>query len=336
MSRIRGGGGGARLAVGGVLRYLPRVALRPSLRLAWALVLALGCDAEEPPAASASLPPRPGAHRQGQAEVARAGVDALLAAPGPATLLPVLAQGHGVARELLGRHRLGYTADFELAPEAEARPVVDRPVALAQDVRDELALQWAAGPGEPVRFHLSQKTDKERGREVMVLGEQVYTRLLHRGWHVRPLDGDVHLRWLDEAQRGVHDVVAFAAPALAVTAAEDGEVVRVELARAGATEPALRAAGATRKWREAAEITAIEGSLTLQRATGLWLAADIRVRYTLRDPEGRTLRGETHLTGHVEAAPDLQLAPPEGAQPLPERLRYEVERRRLLDGLAGT
>lgn len=313
------------------------MAPRPSHRLAWALVLALAapaCDAEEP--ATASLPPRPGAARQGQAEAARAAVDALLAAPAPATLLPVLAQGHGVARELLGRHTLEYTADFTLAPEVEARPVVDRPVALTQGVRDELALRWAAGPGEPVRFHLSQKTDKERGREVMILGEQAYTRLLHRGWHVRPLDGDVHLRWLDEAQRSVHDVVAFAAPALAVTAAEEGELVRVGLGLAGAVDPAARLGGVARKWRESAEITAIEGTLTLDRATGLWRSAEIRVRYTLRDAEGRTLRGETHLTGKVEPAPDLQLDAPEGAQPVPERVRYEVERRRLLDGLAGT
>lgn len=316
----------------------PRPSHRLARGLALALVLALGapaCDAEEP-AAAASLPPRPGAARQGQAEAARAAIDALVAAPAPATLLPVLAQGHGVARELLGRHTLEYTADFKLAPAAEERPVVDRSVALAQDVRDELALKWAAGPGEPVRFYLSQKTDKERGREVMILGEQAYTRLLHRGWHARPLDGDVHLRWLDEAQRSVHDVAQFAAPALAVTAVEEGELVRVGLGLAGAVDPALRQGGATRKWRESAEITEIEGTLTLDRATGLWRSAEVRVRYSLRDLEGRTLRGETHLTGKVEPAPELQLDAPEGAQPLPERVRYEVERRRLLDGLAGT
>lgn len=313
------------------------MATRPPLRLAWALVLGLAgpaCGAEEPVAAS--LPPRPGAARQGQADAARAAVDALLAAPGPATLLPALAQGHGVARELLGRHTLEYTADFALAPTAEERPVVERPVALSQAVRDELSLQWAAGPGEPVRFYLSQKTDKERGREVMILGEDAYTRLAHRGWHARALDGDVHLRWLDEAQRSVHDVVAFAAPALAVTATEEGELVKVSLGLAAAVDPALRLGGATRTWREAAEITEIEGTLTLDRATGLWRSAEVRVRYTLRDPEGRTLRGETHLTGRVEPAPTLELSPPEGAQPLPERIRYEVERRRLLDGLAGT
>ncbi len=203
-------------------------------------------------------------------------------------------------------------------------------------MRDELTLKWAAGPGEPVRFYLSQKTDKERGREVMVLGEEAYSRLAHRGWHARPLDGDVHLRWLDEAQRSVHDVVAFAAPALTVTATEEGELVKIGLGLAGAVDPAQRQGGATRAWREAAEITAIEGTLALDRATGLWRSAEVRVRYTLRDAEGRTLQGETHLTGQVQAAPDLVLSPPEGAQPLPERIRYEVERRRLLDGLAGT
>lgn len=305
----------------------------------WAVALALSaCGAPEAdePVAGARLPARPGGARQGRAESARAAVDALLATPSPATLLAALGQGHAVARELLGKHSLRYTADFKLAPEAAAKPVVDQPIALAQEVRDELELRWGAGPGEPVRFYLSQKTDKHRGREVIVLDEQVYTRLMHRGWHARPLDGDVHLRWLDEAQRSVHDVVAFAAPALAVTATEEGDVVRVELARGAAVDPALAAAGAGSQWRQRAELTEISGSVTLQRATGLWTAAEVHVRYVAVDDQGRRMLGETHLTGEVEAAEDLQVAAPEGAQPLPERVRYETERRRLLGGLAGT
>lgn len=312
----------------------------PRFGAVWALALALSAAAcgapEEEPAAGARLPERPGGARQGRAESARAGVDALLAAPSPAALLAALGQGHGVARELLGRHTLRYTAEFKLAPEAASKPVVDQPVALAQDVRDELELRWGAGPGEPARFFLSQKTDKHRGREVVVVDEQVYTRLMHRGWHARPLDGDVHLRWLDEAQRSVHDVVAFAAPALAVTATEEGDLVRVELARAAAADPALVAGGFGQAWRQKAELTAIEGTLTLQRATGLWQSAEVHVRYTTTDEQGRRLLGETHLTGEVAAAEDLQVRAPESSQPQPERVRYETERRRLLDGLAGT
>jgi hypothetical protein len=311
----------------------------PRIAAVWALALALSsCGAPEAdePVAEARLPARPGGARQGRSESARQAVDALLAAPSPAALLAVLGQGHGVARELLGKHTLRYTADFKLAPETASKPVVDQPIAAAQEVRDELELRWAAGPGEPARFFLSQKTDKNRGRELVVIDEQVYTKLMHRGWHARPLDGDVHLRWLDEAQRSVHDAVAFAAPALAVTATEEGDVVRVELARAAAVDPGLVAAGAGQAWRQRAELTEVSGSVTLQRATGLWQSAEVHVRYTAVDEQGRRMLGETHLTGEVEATADLQVSAPEGAQPLPERVRYEAERRRLLGGLAGT
>ncbi|MCY1069418.1 hypothetical protein OV090_32050 [Nannocystis sp. RBIL2] len=323
---------------------MPAPSIRPVRGLALALVLAGGpaCggddDANLPVAEAASLPPRPGAARQSQDELARAGVDALLASPSPATLLAVLGQGHLVARALLGRHTLKYTAEFSLAPVEAVRPAVDTPVLSTQKVVDELELQWGAGPEEPVRFYLSQHTDQHRGREVMVLDEKAYTRLLHRGWHVRPLDADLHQRWLDEAQRSVHDVVELAAPALAVAAAEEGDTVRVtlSLAEAGARVPVPQGAAPGREWREKAEITAIEGTLTLERATGLWQTAEVRIGYGVRDEQGRALVGETHLTGTAARTPELQIQAPEHVLPLPERVRYESERRRLLDGLAGT
>lgn len=322
---------------------MPAPSIRPVRGLGLALLLACGpaaCgdDDAAPAVEPTSLPPRPGAARQSQAEVARAGVDALLATPTPATLLAVLAQSHATARELLGRHTLKYTAEFSLTPVEPVRPAVDTPVLLAQKVVDELELQWAAGPEEPVRFYLSQHTDQHRGREVMVLDEKAYTRLMHRGWHVRPLDADLHLRWLDEAQRSVHDVVELAAPALAVAAVEEGELVRVTLSLAdpGARTPVTASAAPGRAWRERAEVTAVEGTLTLERATGLWQSAEVRVGYGVRDELERALVGETHLTGTAARAPDLQIQAPEHVQPLPERVRYESERRRLLDGLAGT
>lgn len=322
---------------------LPRVSPRPvaaaPARLARALLLALGlcgCGGEDEAPAAARLPPRAGAVRQGQADAARALVDALVAEPSPERLLAALAQGHGTARELLGPHTLRHTTDFKLAPVEPARPVVDQPVLLDQAVRDELLLEWGTRPGEPVQFHLSQSNDKHRGRELLVLDEQIYTRLPHRGWHVRPLDAELHWRWLDEAQRGVHDLVEFAAPRLAVEVREQGELVEVGLALAPAADPARVAGGIGREWRQRAELTAIEGAITIQRATGLWQSAELRVSYTLKDALDRTLRGETHLTGRVELAPELRLRAPEQAQPLPERVRYEALRRRLLDGLAGT
>lgn len=314
---------------------MPRTAPLP---LAW--ILAAGCAAgevdDDAAAVAASLPPRPGVTRQGQAEAARARVDALLAAPGPAPLLAALAQGHGVTRELLGRHTLRYSASFRQVPSAPAPPVVGQRNALVQEIRDDLELRWGSGPGEPVRMSLSQRTDKERGREVTILGEQVYTRALHRGWHARPLDSDAHLRWLDDAQRSVHDVVALAAPALAVAAAEEGEAVRVTLSLAPAADAAQVAGGPGREWRQHAVLTEIAGEIELHRTTGVWRRAELRVAYELTDEAGRTLAGETLLTGALEPAPELAVDAPPRAEPLSERTRYEVERRRLLDGLAGT
>ncbi len=316
-----------------------------SRRAALALVVALagacgesgsGAGVGEQAAAALKATAPAAGHR---ADQARARVDALVNAPGPATLLAVLAQGHAEARALLGPHRMKYTASFSLVPREPTRPVVDQPIQQEQRVVDDLVLQWGSAPGEPVRMHLSQKTDKGEGREVVILDEQVYTRLAHRGWRTRALDSELHGLWLDEAQHCVHDLVELAAPGLALDVVESAEdTVEVTLRRAEARDPALVATGLGREWRQRAEITEVSGSITLARATGLWRSADLQVRYVLRDALERPQDGETRLTASVEAVAAGQLAieAPAGADPVPERVRLEVERQRLLGGLAGS
>ena len=155
----------------------------PALLLA---LMAAACSSE--PAADA-VPVDPAAeaaalasdHSDPRAEQARARVDALLAEPGPRTLLAALAQSHTSARALLGPHRLHYKASFSIIPEAPTRPVVDQPIQQEQIVSDELTLLLGSARRDPLRMHLSQKTDKGEGREVIILDEQVYTRLAHRG-----------------------------------------------------------------------------------------------------------------------------------------------------------
>lgn len=306
------------------------------------LALALAACAGEPTAAdasglaSAALAAASGA--EPRAEQARARADALVAAPGPGPLLAALAQGHAEARALVGPHRLRYRASFAVKPAQPARPAVDEPIQQDQEVVSELELAWGSGPKDPVRMHLSQKTDKGEARELIILDEQVYTRASHRGWVSRALDSTLHLRWLDEAQRSVHDLVELAAPALAVTVEETGDELRVELRRAEAEDPARIAAGVGREWRRHTEIAEIEGSITLARATGLWRAAELRVRYVVRDVQGRPQTGESRLSASAEALPAeaLEIAAPSGADPVPERLRLELERQRLLGGLAGS
>jgi len=311
--------------------------------LAAVLAAAAGCSgeaAEAPDAtelASAALQvAAPGAEHR--AEQARARVDALVAAPGPGPLLAALAQGHADARALLGPHRLHYRASFSLTPEQPARPVVDEPIQQEQQVVDELDLAWGSGPEDPVRMHLSQKTDKGEGREVIILDEQVYTRAAHRGWRSRALDSELHGLWLDEAQHCVHDLVELAAPALAVEVQDAGEELVLTLRRAGAQDPAQIAAGFGREWRQRAEITEIEGSVTLAKATGLWRAAELRVKYVVRDALDRPQAGESRLSARVEALPaaQIEITAPSGADPVPERVRLELERQRLLGGLAGS
>jgi len=130
----------------------------------------------------------------------------------------------------------------------------------------------------------------------------------------------------------------LAAPALAVEVQEAGEELKVSLRRGEAVDPALIAAGVGREWRQATEITAIEGSITLTRATGLWRAAELRVRFVVRDVQGRAQAGESQLSATLVGSPAEQvvITAPSGADPVPERVRLELERQRLLGGLAGS
>ena len=290
------------------------------------------------PAAEAAALARPADHADSRTQQARARIDALLAEPGPRPLLAALAQTHSTARALLGPHRLHYTADFSLLPAAPSRPVVDEPVQLEQQVHDELTLVLGSAAGEPLRMHLSQKTGKGEGREVIILDEQVFTRLAHRGWQTRALDSELHNVWLDEAQHCVHDLVELAAPALAVTVQESGDAVEVTLGRADAVDTTLIVAGNGREWRQRSELGELTGSITLDRATGLWRAAELKVAYVVRDVLDRPQRGEATLSATFDPTPPAQLVieAPTEAVPVPERTRPELERQRLLHGLAGT
>ncbi|MBL9099710.1 MAG: hypothetical protein JNL82_02065 [Myxococcales bacterium] len=312
---------------------------RPTLA---ALVLAVltACGGADEPAATpqprAAAQPSTAAAEAARAAAARDRVDALLAAPSPATLLAALARPHAEARALRGPHRLHYTAKFDLVPEAKPRAVVGELIEEERHVADELTLVWASAAGEPVRMHIKQSVGAGEEQELVVLDEQAYTRLAHRGWQVRPLDAELHQQWLDEAQHCVHDVVELAAPALAVAVEPADAVVTVTLSKAEAADPARVAAGVGREWRQRTEITAVSGTITLDRATGLWQAADVRVGYSLRDVKDRVQRGETQLTAEVRpATAEDAVTAPDSARPVPERVRYEVERQELLGGLAG-
>lgn len=324
---------------------MPRPA-DPAARFVTALALtllctgSLACGGSEAPAAPipvASPKPSAAAAEAARAAAARDRVDALLAAPGPGPLLGLLALSHADARALRGPHRLHYRAKFDLVPEAKPRAVVGEPIEQERHIVDELDLVWASAAGEPVRMHIKQSLGGGEDQELIILDEQAYTRLAHRGWQVRSLDAELHQRWLDEAQHCVHDLVELAAPALAVAVEAGDDVVTVTLSKADAVDPTRVAAGHGREWRQRTEIAAVAGTITLERNTGLWQSAELSVGYSLRDVKDRVQRGETQLTAEVRpATAEDAVAAPATATPVPERVRYEVERQELLGGLAGS
>jgi len=267
-------------------------------------------------------------------------------------VLEALAQDHDRARATIGPHRLGIQAALALAPEGEPKttePAVGEPRPVADAVKDDIRIVWASAPESEPRLSISQHNDHDHGRDVVVADERMYTRHEHRNWYVQPLQSDIYELWLDDAQHAVHDVVSLAAPRLQLAAeAKSGEglaggdAIAIALSLADTTDAKRIVNDGTRAWRADAEITAVEGEIVLDARSGLWLRADVRVRYAVPGPDGRPLRGDAHIRGSVEPlSPESATAEIDNAsdwqkaEPLLERTRYEVERARLLDGLAG-
>jgi hypothetical protein len=216
-------------------------------------------------------------------------------------------------------------------------------VVAAQAVHDELRLRWALPP-EPsaALFSLSQQNDHERGRDVVVVGQTVHVRQTHRPWVHYTRDSDVVELWLDDAQRSVHDALELAAPRLSLEAAvlegvglEGGAAVEITLGLAEAGDPGRVASGPTQAWRARAEIDAVDGVVRFDAVSGAWLSAAIDVAYGVPGADGRPLSGSLRLRAQVAPGSPGPIEAPAGSRPLPQRLRYDEEQRRLLDGLAA-
>jgi hypothetical protein len=276
-------------------------------------------------------------------ELSRERADALLEDPSPTTLLAALAQPHRDVRQHVGPHRLHYTGEYALVPvEEPGRPKIGEPVLEGREVADELTLEWGSAVGEPLAFRLVQKSDHDDSRHVLVLDERIYTHLEHRGWFWRELDSELHEQWLDDAVHCMHDAVALAAPRLSVTVGEGEEdTMLATLSLADGVDPDLiqseAVSGPGAAWRHQATIESVSGQIVLDRNDGSWRSGEVEIGYTLADRLGRKVRGRLHVEGRLEPVEpgDLEITPPEGAEPVPERERYEVERGKLLDGLAA-
>ena len=296
--------------------------------------LAFGCQSDNPETRTAT------ASRKAHAEDL---VEALGSQPSPAALLTLLGRRHREVRGALGPHRITYTLDTELIPvEDPGRPKVGEPVLTEQRVVDELVLEWATTDDGPELFRLEQHNDADEGREVVLIDETIYTKLRHRPWFSRELDSQLHELWLDDAFHCMNDAVAFAGPALAVSVEEGDEIggrptLAVTLGMAEGNDATLVPSDPGSIWRHGVAFEAIEGALSLDKETGAWLTGDLRVGYVASDKLGRKLRGSLEITGKLEPVDgsNLAITAPEGVAPLPQRERYEVERVKLLDGLAA-
>ncbi len=318
-----------------MLPRVRRVGSTGGLGLAIALGAALGCGDPQPtsPASAPVASPR----AEDWAE--------RLAAPTLADLLMALAQPHAVVRGALGPHHLETTTVVSLTPTrppGAGSPELDSPVVPSQAVTDTLTLDWATAPQTGLSLSLSQANDHQRGRDVVVLGDTIHVRKAHRGWFHYERDSDLLESWLDDAQRAAHDAIQLAAPRLTLEATaipdaglKQGPAVELTLGLAEQRDATVVAAGPTQRWRKQARLTAIVGTLRLDAHSGAWLFADIQVRYSLTGADGQPLDGQLHLTGKVVPGPPGPIQAPADSQPLPQRLRYEQERRELLDGLAA-
>jgi hypothetical protein len=265
---------------------------------------------------------------------------ARLREPSVEVLLEALAQPHAAVREGLGPHRLRWSADFSLGGAGSEPPedaALDAPAVLDDAVHDELELRWTVDQAGLPRMRLHQANDHDRGREIILVDGHVHWRDLHRPWQFYPVESDLHERWLDEAQHGVHDVVQLAAPRLRLDAKPSADgTIALELGTSDVENGAHRRDAQISRWRAGAEIERVSGRVVLD-ASGAWRSADVTVQYALQAADGRTLRGSVHLEGEVEPLPPeaVDIRAPNDSEPLEERTRLHEERRELLDGLAA-
>lgn len=308
--------------------------------------------------------PRDGASPEDPAAARSARLETFAVAPSWAELRAFAAQPHATARADLGPHHLHYRAEMSTGPkglETSAEPLppveVDAPVHERFFVVDELELRWASAPGEGPRFHLAQfahdqlatpggkpgkdgDTTETRRRELIILDEQRWAVRDHWPWTTGPVESDLWQLWLDDAQHGALDVLELAGPVSdidAVTAAEHRgrPALRVRLRSSDQTHPE-RVVDGLDPWRGRAAMELVSGEILLDRATGLWLSATIELRWTFDDRAHRPVAGHVRFDGAVETLETPPtIAPPEDAQPVPERDRPELLRQRLLGGLAG-
>lgn len=295
------------------------------------MLLAAACGEQADTAPTAA---RADAPAESQREALRSG--------DPQVVLAVLGRPHAAVRETLGPHALQTRVTLSLKPTQTTRPnpPVGASVARADTVVDRIDLRWETEDDAGLRFALEQHNDHDRGRSVVMMGGQLYAKLEHRPWTFHAVESEVHELWLDDAWRAAHDAVEFLLPGATVSTEEvagegwnGGDAIRFTLERGAGVTPE----GPDPGWRKGVAFSALAATVLVDAESGAWLALDATATYTIEGGAAGPLAGGFEVHGRV--APTLPDAPavavPQGAVALPERHRYEEERKRLLDGLAA-
>ncbi len=260
----------------------------------------------------------------------------------PLDMLALLGRPHAEVRDALGPHALTATTTLSLRPTTppEPNPAVDTPVQPDQALSDQLSMRWEPGDDRGPRFALEQHNDADRGRSVVALDGLLFAKLDHRPWTRQPVESEIHELWLDDAWHVAHDAVEFLLPGATLVTSDapgegwkDGDAVRITLEPGPPTPPP----GANPGWRSGVAFSALSGEVLVDVQTGAWLEVDAKATYTVDSGPTGPLAGQFEVHGVLAASlPDTPaVRAPKDAVALPERHRYEEERKRLLDGLAA-
>jgi hypothetical protein len=245
-------------------------------------------------------------------------------------------------RGSLGSHTISYRAHFELQPQKPdpTPPKVGETVPSNFDVDDELELRWDPPVEGVPRAWLRQENSREDRRELILLDGQAYTRLHEDQWYQRELDGDLHETWFAEAYASVHDFVEFAAPQLAIEDVKEleggpsGKQLEIKLGLGKGRDEALGRDGAPSRWRATSRVDRATGWVRIDAESGVWLAAEMDLAWRMKDGAQRPLVGKSSIKASLTPGP-VEISAPQDAAAMPERMRYTVERNKLLDGLAA-
>jgi hypothetical protein len=274
--------------------------------LVYALLVLAACGGKKQPASQAGGP------------AAAAAVDPTRAGTDPEELLRALHQPHAALLKAVGPHKLTVKSTLKAAGET-----LDEDVTLSVDDKGD--------------FHLVHDNSRDYGKEVILIGDDLYIRPRYGKLVQRPAEKGEGYRLRDEAYGTLAaylDVVGHALAAKSFTKGTTAGKPSLEVVLGVASEPRkIEPASADhpeRKWRETVTAGTIEGTVTLDEATAVPLAANLKLGYKfVRD--GQPIDTELTLTMAVEPA-DEKIAPPapDAYVQIPSRPRPTLERDQLL------